>query len=92
MADLEMFDLTGRVAIVTGGGHGIGRAIALGLARAGADVAVIDTVEGRAQGTAEELRQMGRRTLAATGDGASARRPRGSWSAWWRSWGGWTSW
>jgi len=40
MADLQAFDLDGQVAVVTGGNGGIGRAIALGLAGAGAKVAI----------------------------------------------------
>src|SRR5215469_15186203 len=43
MPTAELFDLSGRISIVTGGNGGIGRAIALGLARAGVAVAVLTT-------------------------------------------------
>ena len=67
MADLSMFDLTERVAIVTGGGHGIGQAIAIGYAQAGAHVCVIDKVEGRAEGTAAIIEELGRESVFDTG-------------------------
>lgn len=53
------FDLTGRVAVVTGGNGGIGRAIALGLARAGASVAVLARNEEKNQRVLSELRGIG---------------------------------
>ena len=61
-------DLSGRVAIVTGGGQGIGRAIALRLAQAGADVAVADLALDRAHTVAAELEGLGIRSLAVQAD------------------------
>jgi NAD(P)-dependent dehydrogenase (short-subunit alcohol dehydrogenase family) len=57
-------DLSNQVALVTGGGGGIGRGIALELARFGADVAIADIEPSRADGTVALVAGMGRKALA----------------------------
>jgi NAD(P)-dependent dehydrogenase (short-subunit alcohol dehydrogenase family) len=64
----ELFDLTGKVALVTGGSRGLGRAIALGLASAGADVMVVSRKQGACDATAGEITaRTGRRAVGCAG-------------------------
>jgi len=65
---MKPFDLSGRVAIVTGGNRGIGRAIALALAHAGADVAIAARDANRTMEVVAELEGLGRRALGLTCD------------------------
>jgi len=60
--------LDGRVALVTGGGQGVGRGIARALANAGADIAIVDLDLARAKRTADEIAALGRRAFAAQAD------------------------
>jgi 2-dehydro-3-deoxy-D-gluconate 5-dehydrogenase len=64
MASPKMFDLTGKVAVVTGGNGGIGKGIALGLAEAGASVAILARNEERNCSTLEELQRIGHPAMA----------------------------
>lgn len=64
----ELFDLTGKVAVVTGGAGGIGQALALGLADAGADVVVASRRLEHLEPVSDEIRARGRRSLALTVD------------------------
>ncbi|TET17324.1 MAG: glucose 1-dehydrogenase [Dehalococcoidia bacterium] len=64
----DLFDLTGKVAIVVGGAGGIGRALALGIAECGADVIIASRQLGHLERVAEEIRAKGRKALAVTVD------------------------
>lgn len=64
MGIMDLYRLDGQVAVVTGGGKGIGRAIAIALAEAGADVAVAARSKDDLERVADEIRARGRRALA----------------------------
>jgi NAD(P)-dependent dehydrogenase (short-subunit alcohol dehydrogenase family) len=61
-------DLSGRSALVTGAGRGIGRAMALGLARAGADLVVAARTRSELEDLAKEVEQIGRQALVCVTD------------------------
>jgi NAD(P)-dependent dehydrogenase (short-subunit alcohol dehydrogenase family) len=63
MVNLSRFSLEGKVALVTGGSRGIGRATALGFAEAGADVVVASRKLDDLEKVASEIRSMGRKAL-----------------------------
>ncbi len=63
-----IFSLEGQVAVVTGGASGIGKALSLGLAAAGADVVPTSRREAEVAAAATEVRALGRRSLSVTSD------------------------
>ncbi|MFC2005413.1 SDR family NAD(P)-dependent oxidoreductase [Chloroflexota bacterium] len=63
-----MFTLTGKVAVITGSGQGIGKAIALCFAEAGAHIVVVDRMEETAAQTADEIKAKGVRSITIIGD------------------------
>ncbi|GIJ76735.1 2-deoxy-D-gluconate 3-dehydrogenase [Micromonospora phaseoli] len=67
---LDRFRLDGRVALVTGGNRGIGRALAIALAQAGADIALLDRTHPTR--TVADIEATGRRALVVPGDLATA--------------------
>jgi len=64
----NLFDLRGKVAIVTGGSGGFGRAVAIGLAVHGADVAVTSRTLSSLEETAKEIRKQGKKALSISCD------------------------
>ena len=68
MHTLQMYNLEGQVALVTGGGHGIGRHLSVGLAEAGADVIVVGRKLQPLQEVAELIESMGRKSWVLQAD------------------------
>ena len=65
---VQLFDLTGRVAVVTGAGRGLGRSMALALAAAGADIVAASRTPGEIESLCTEVQALGRRAVAVTAD------------------------
>ena len=65
---LEMFDLTGRVAMVSGAASGMGKAMVTAVAEAGADVLLVDMNQEGLEQTARELAPLGRKVVTSVTD------------------------
>src|SRR4051794_39128273 len=63
-----LFDLSGRVALVSGAAQGMGRSMAVGFAEAGADVMICDLNEAGVKATADHIQKLGRRAVPVTCD------------------------
>src|SRR5690349_14201264 len=62
----SLFDLSGKVALVSGAAQGMGQATALAVAEAGADVLLVDRNRAGAEATAEQVRVLGRKVVTST--------------------------
>jgi len=60
----QLFDLTGKVAVVTGASRGLGRGIAVGLAQAGADIIAVASRSANVAETVAEIQALGRKAVA----------------------------
>ncbi|MBE6631903.1 MAG: SDR family oxidoreductase [Ruminococcaceae bacterium] len=65
---LKCFDLTGKVALVTGGSQGLGKAMALALAKSGANICIVSRTASKLEKAAEEIRACGVECIWATAD------------------------
>jgi NAD(P)-dependent dehydrogenase (short-subunit alcohol dehydrogenase family) len=68
MSDLSLFSLAGKTALITGASRGIGRALAIALAKAGADIAISARAEADLHSTCREIGALGRRVVAIAQD------------------------
>lgn len=68
---MYLFDLTGRVAVISGAAQGLGKASAIAIAEAGSDVMCVDRNLEGAKATVEQIRSMGRKAVAANTDVSS---------------------
>jgi len=68
MGVLSLFDLTGETAIVTGAARGLGREAAIGLAEAGADIAVVDLLIDESKETAAMVEEFGKKSIVLQGN------------------------
>lgn len=88
MADKDIFSLSGRRVLITGGGSGLGKAMALGLAERGANVALVDINLDMARASAKEIEALGVRSLALKGDVTNEHDAKQSVAAVVEAWGG----
>lgn len=68
MAVIDLFNIRGQNALVTGGGRGLGKAMATALAESGVNVAIVDIELERARATSQELQALGVKSMALYGD------------------------
>jgi len=66
--NFQYFDLGGKISLITGAGRGIGRAIALALARAGSDAALVARSQDELDAAVKEIQDLGRRAVAFPAD------------------------